>query len=147
MLSLFASMMLMAQGGAAADAPGREIDFNSVKVRRAPSCQCPAEPEEGVFIVEGLVVDAEVTLGADGLSVNDRQTTVFDVSKAPEADLKGRTRIWHTTKLPKCGVTFDYGLKYRVAVRKLEDGSLETDECLMRLVRPASDQTETSSGD
>ncbi len=101
-------------------------------IRKAPgkTCQCPERREPGVIILEGLVVDAEVTLGPDGRSINDRQATIIDVVKSSD-DVKGRTRIWHTTSEESCGVTFDYGKTYIIPVRKTEDGALETDRCLM----------------
>jgi hypothetical protein len=75
-----------------------------------------------------------VTLAPDRISINDRQATIMDVAKSSE-DVKGRTRIWHTTSEKSCGVTFDYGRTYEIAVRTTEDGEFETDQCLMRQAR------------
>ena len=100
--------------------------------RLRASCVCRDEDAaDDVVRLEGLVVDAEVTLGAGGRAANDRQATVFDVSGGA-AEISGRTRIWHSTRAENCGVTFDYGRKYRLAARRTEEGLLETDECLMR---------------
>ncbi len=76
------------------------------------------------------MVDAEVTLSADGLSPADRQATIFNVTSS-STDIEGRTRIWHATKPSQCGVTFDYGKKYSVVARETAEG-FETDACLMR---------------
>ncbi len=102
-------------------------------LRKAPAatCTCSDARAPGIIILEGLIVDAEVTLAPDRLSINDRQATIMDVAKSND-DVKGRTRIWHTTSEKSCGVTFDYGRTYEVAVRRAEDGEFETDQCLMR---------------
>ncbi len=97
----------------------------------ANTCTCADAREPGIIILEGLIVDAEVTLAPDRISINDRQATIMDVVKSTE-DIKGRTHIWHTTSEKSCGVTFDYGRTYKVAVRRAEDGEFETDQCLMR---------------
>ncbi len=97
----------------------------------ATTCTCSAAREPGIIILEGLIVDAEVTLAPDRISINDRQATIMEVVKSTE-DIKGRTRIWHTTSEKSCGVTFDYGRTYEIAVRTTEDGEFETDQCLMR---------------
>ncbi|NOX82269.1 MAG: hypothetical protein GXP06_04640 [Alphaproteobacteria bacterium] len=102
-------------------------------LRKVPAntCTCADAREPGIIILEGLIVDAEVTLAPDRISINDRQATIMEVVKSTE-DIKGRTRIWHTTSEKSCGVTFDYGRTYEVAVRTTEDGEFETDQCLMR---------------
>ncbi len=102
------------------------------EVRQAPACVCPASRETPEVVFSGFVVDAEVTLGADRRSVEDRMATVFDVKSSNNGDVDGRTRLWHTTAPSSCGVTFDYGKKYSVAARRSDDGDLETDKCLMR---------------
>jgi hypothetical protein len=147
MLAIVLSMLALGQGAGETapcpdDAP-QSVDFLSkppIQIRKAPSCQCPETPEDGVLIIEGLVVDAEVTLAPGGLSVNDRQATIFNILTASEDGLKGRTKIWHSSNLAQCGVTFNYGAKYKLIVRRLKDddedsakqGVLETDACLMR---------------
>ncbi len=102
-------------------------------LRKVPvnTCTCADAREPGIIILEGLIVDAEVTLAPDRISINDRQATIMDVAKSSDG-VKGRTRIWHTTSEKSCGVTFDYGRTYEVAVRTTEDGEFETDQCLMR---------------
>lgn len=102
-------------------------------LRKVPvnTCTCTGAREPGIIILEGLIVDAEVTLAPDRISINDRQATIMDVAKSSDG-VKGRTRIWHTTSEKSCGVTFDYGRTYEVAVRTTEDGEFETDQCLMR---------------
>ena len=100
------------------------------------TCRCPDEPTHGIILLHGIAVDAEVTLNADGLSPADRQATIINVNSS-NTDIKGRTKIWHSTNRNQCGVTFDYGKKYSIAVRKTEQG-FETDECLMRRIRTAN---------
>lgn len=105
-----------------------------------PRCVCIDDQTPKEFItLKGLVVDAEVTLSANRLSTNDRQTTIFDVTQASNNETSGRTRIWHSTLVGQCGVTFDYGRRYTLAVRKSETGQLETDECLMRQLNTTED--------
>ena len=110
------------------------------EVKEAPSvradCICAEEIAADVVILEGLVVDAEVTLGPDGRSPNERQATVFDIWRAQGAEISGRTRVWHSSNKKSCGIVFDYGRKYSLAVqRNAETGDLETDACLMRAAR------------
>jgi len=98
-------------------------------------CSCPAERVKGVIILEGVVVDAEMTLAADGLSPADRQATIFNIKRSSDHGMKGRTKIRHSTIRDQCGVSFDYGRKYKIAVQVIED-TIETDECLMRQAEP-----------
>lgn len=96
-------------------------------------CGCE-EAAPALAYLEGFVVDAELTLGADGRSINDRQATIFDVLQGQDIvamNVRGRTKIFHSANRKQCGVTFDYGKKYRVPVRKTEDGKFETDLCLV----------------
>lgn len=95
-----------------------------------PRCVCTDEPPTGLITLEGLVVDAEVTLAPGGLSTNDRQATIFDVAQSSKGDIKGRTRVWHSTVAAQCGVTFNYGQRYTITTRRLEEDGLETDACL-----------------
>ena len=104
-----------------------EWDGKDVSVR-AP-CTCTAETPYAVL--EGYVVDAEVTLGADRLSINERQATIIDIPPGASSVASGRTRIWHSNDLKACGVEFDYGKKYSIPVRQSDDGEFETDKCLM----------------
>ena len=107
----------------------------------SPQCVCAVEEADerdaDYITLEGLVVDAEVTLAPDRRSTNARQATIFDVARASEQGVRGRTRVWHTTVIEQCGVAFDYGRRYTVAARRTETGGLETDECLMRSLSPA----------
>ncbi|MHA7872092.1 MAG: hypothetical protein ACX939_07070, partial [Hyphococcus sp.] len=107
-----------------------------VEIRKPASCRCPETLEDGVLTLRGLVVDAELTVAADGRSANERQATIFNVSRSGDHDVQGRTRIWHSTIPANCGLTFDYGLQYTLFVRRNEDGTLETDQCLMRRAGP-----------
>lgn len=95
------------------------------EVREVSRCICNASRKIPEFNIEGFVIDAEVTLGADRRSVEDRMATIFDTED------NGRTKVHHYVSDENCGVTFDYGKKYTVAVRRDEDGELETDRCLM----------------
>lgn len=132
MLISFLAMLAMAQSAGDLGAPPPDV-------RKAPECRCPEAPEEAVLFLRGLVVDAEITVAPDGRSPNERQATIFTINPSADHDHKGRTRIWHTTKTESCGVTFDYGLQYLVAVRRTDDGDLETDECLMRQTRASEE--------
>jgi len=114
-----------AQGGA------DYLSKPEITIRKGSICQCPDEVEDGVLILIGLVVDAEITLAADGISVNDRQASIFNINPSSTNDYKGRTKIWHSSNKAQCGMTFNYGAKYTLTVRKTEDGALETDACLM----------------
>ena len=101
---------------------------------RAILCSC-AKTKAPEFMLQGLVVDAELTLGPDGRKAAPRQATVFDVLSASEngepAKINGRLKIFHETNTAKCGVRFDYGKEYMVYAHKNEDGAYETDYCLM----------------
>ena len=105
--------------------------YAAPEIRSAPSCVCPASTEYPDVTFSGYVVDAEVTLGADRLSVEDRMATIFDVDWSSDGEIEGRTRLYHNSSPAACGVSFDYGKKYSVAAR-WSDGELETDKCLMR---------------
>lgn len=105
----------------------------------APQCVCTDEAPTDFIKLEGLVIDAEVTLASNGRSTNDRQATIFDVAHASKDDVKGRTKVWHSTLVGQCGVTFDYGRRYTLAARKSETGELETNECLMRKLKATED--------
>lgn len=98
-----------------------------------PGCSCPVE-DEAVNFLRGLIVDAEVTLAPNRLSINERQATIVNVESADNG-VSGRTRVWHSNNTDACGVAFDYGKRYEIAVRELDDGSFETDACLMRRAR------------
>lgn len=106
------------------------------EVREAPSirakCACPDEPEEGIILLEGLVVDAELKVAPDGRSTLPRQATIFNISGENDRGVSGRTPVYHSANTDKCGVVFDYGKKYSVAVRENAEGELETDACLMK---------------
>ena len=122
--------------------PAPETETTPSSARKTPSvryseCRCPDRDDSALIILEGLVVDAEVTLSADGLSPADRQATIFNISRS-SASVSGRTKIWHSTKEKQCGVNFDYGKKYEVVARRLEQG-FETDACLMRHLRTESE--------
>ncbi len=98
-----------------------------------PSSKCACKEEDvASLIIEGLVIDAELTLAPDRRSTNDRRATIFNVIVNNEADIKGRTKVWHVSNPDQCGVSFDYGKKYKIALRKTEEGQLETDACLMK---------------
>lgn len=118
---------------------GDETLTTAPEARKAPSvrakCTCPDETEAGVLILEGLVVDAELKLAADGRSPRPRQATIFDVSGENGKGVSGRTPVYHMTDKAACGVVFDYGKKYTLAVREDDAGEFETDACLMRAVQ------------
>ncbi len=123
---------------AAAAAQSTERDLTAVPTIRKPpeppKCTCPDEYETGAILLKGLVVDAEMTASPDGSYANDWMATIFDISYASDGAASGRTRIWHSNAPGKCGLSFDYGRIYKLAVREGEDG-YETDKCLMRQAR------------
>ena len=132
--------MLIAALSAALFAQASPADLTEpprLRTPPTPLCACADEPQMDFITLEGLVVDAEVTLAPSGRAVNARQATIFDVARASEQGVRGRTRLWHTTIIEQCGVTFEYGRRYTVAARKTEAGDLETDECLMRALAPS----------
>lgn len=100
---------------------------------KAPACICEDSKPGPTHQLTGIVLDTELTLAADGLSVNDRRATVFDVAPVTIAgkQLFGRTRVWHGGSPQSCGVSFEYGKRYDIPVRKTEKGRLETDQCLI----------------
>jgi|GEM_PF-1747213 len=101
---------------------------------RAILCSC-ADATMPDYLLTGLVVDAELVLGADKRSAASRQATVFNILSAMKngepLEIDGRTRIFHETSPNECGVAFDYGKEYMVYARKAEGGEYETDYCLM----------------
>jgi hypothetical protein len=97
---------------------------------RQSACACPASVKPDVTI-SGYVIDAQMLLGANRRSVEERMATIFDVKQSSDPDISGRTKVWHNVKEDLCGVTFDYGKKYSVPARYGENGELETDACLM----------------
>lgn len=123
MMSFFALMFLTALQPTDPYAPPPVIGEIS-------QCNCAARASADVTI-SGYVIDAEVTLGADRLSVEDRMATIFDVSSSSDPKFSGRTRVWHNVDRDYCGVTFNYGKKYSVPARYDDNGELETDSCLM----------------
>ncbi|NNE41976.1 MAG: hypothetical protein HKN14_13775 [Marinicaulis sp.] len=135
-VSAIAAMVLQSAGDLSAPPP---------KVGPSPKpCDCSEVDFSSYFELRGLVIDAEVTLRANGMSMNERQATIFDTPKSELADgsiVDGRIRIWHITNEAKCGVTFDYGKKYLVAVTRNQAGEFETNACLMKRVAQAAAPT------
>ncbi len=134
MMIAFCGLFAMAQASAPAihdDSPipdlTEALSPPPMQIQPRSKCSCPAEPEQEVLI--------QVTLAADGLSPADRQATIFNITRSGNHDLKGRTKIWHSTIRNQCGVTFDYGRKYKLSVRMIE-GAIDTDACLMRQAAP-----------
>ena len=95
-------------------------------------CRCPQSAEEEAITFTGYASDAQLTLGADGRSVEARQATLFRVAKKPDASFPDPAKIWHVTDPAKCGVKFDYGKRYVVTAVKKPDGEYETNYCLMK---------------
>ena len=94
------------------------------------SCVCPAYSDSDLTI-SGFVVDAQMILGADRRSVEERMATIFDVTQSSDPKFTGRVKVWHNVSEAQCGVSFDYGKKYSVPARYNDAGDLETDKCLM----------------
>ncbi|MEO1250848.1 MAG: hypothetical protein AAFW81_00700 [Pseudomonadota bacterium] len=158
MLLILASLLAASAGQATApDAGGGAGDG---AVATTPDLTAPPDFERGQrilcgcakaqgpsFVVEGIVVDAELRLGPDGRSAADLQTTIFSLLSAPdEAGLDGeRVRVLHDSRADKCGVRFDYGKRYSVPVRRTDEGALETGYCLMAGATGGAGATETET--
>jgi hypothetical protein len=67
------------------------------ELKQLPACVCPSPQERPDVMFSGYVIDAEVTLGSDRRSVEDRMATIFDVKWSDDGELEGRTRLWHAT--------------------------------------------------
>lgn len=92
-------------------------------------CTCSAEAQSDVIEIDGIVRDAELRVGPDGRSVLPEQTTVFSVIAASDADVGEMVRVRHDTRPSKCGLSFDYGKRYRIRVVGT-DGGFRSDYCL-----------------
>ena len=119
------------------------------KLNRTKAILCSCEKTQPPqFMLQGLVVDAEMTLAPDGRNPADRQATIFNIFTATEngerADLGRRLKIFHLTNKARCGVRFDYGKEYMVYARKTEEGAYETDYCLMNAAFDPSSQEAAS---
>lgn len=123
MKSVVLLLAFMAQGAGDLTAPPKLKEFSE-------ECVCPADIEPDVTLT-GYVIDAQIILGADRRSVEDRMATIFDVKSSSSSKISGETKVWHNVSEQACGVTFDYGKKYTVAARYDEENELETDSCLM----------------
>jgi hypothetical protein len=123
---MFAALAAAAQTGAAANNTDNLTAPPDLSRERLILCGCASEPPAET-VLNGLVVDAELTLGPDRRSTNDRQATVFEKRGSGE-----RFKVFHNTSRSGCGVTFDYGKNYSVPARKTEDGVFETNFCLVR---------------
>jgi hypothetical protein len=113
-------------------------------------CVCRSKNEVAATF-EGVAVDAEMILAANGKDVAPRQATIFRVMKivyaSPESTVKERkaelfpttrsptgellrsAKVWHVVDPDSCGVRFAYGRRYTVKAR-LVGGAFETDSCL-----------------
>ena len=141
LLTAFAAMILVQieepaskEDTAATDAVDALAAPPKLNRAKAILCSC-AKTKPPEFMLQGLVVDAELTLAPDGRKAASRQATIFDVLAATEngepAEIDGRLKIFHQTNTAQCGVRFDYGKEYMVYAHKNEDGAYETDYCLM----------------
>ncbi len=97
-------------------------------------CSCAQPPKDEIVEFAGVAFDAELTLDETGQNVLPRQASVFRVVRSADESLKTPVKIWHSTEMAKCGVSFDYGKEYTIRVRK-EGERLETDYCLMKDVK------------
>ncbi|MEZ5896404.1 MAG: hypothetical protein R3C40_02485 [Parvularculaceae bacterium] len=127
-VSLLLIIPFLAQAGSL---PG--VDAPEIKQPPKPDpyakCVCEEGDAATVMSFVGIVSDAQVLLGDDGRSPADRQATIFKVVKTIKGEVSNPAKVWHMTAPEKCGVTFDYGKRYDVAVIAVEDG-LETSWCL-----------------
>jgi hypothetical protein len=92
-------------------------------------CVCK-RPEGDPIRFVGVASDAQLTLGADGLSTEDRQATIFTVVRVKSGDVKSPAKVYHSTNPAKCGISFNYGKRYEI-VGVLKNGLIETDWCQM----------------
>jgi len=122
MIGFALALTMMVQGSDAYTAPP--------VVKKLSDCTCPASVSPEVTL-SGYVIDAKVILGADRRSVEDRMATIFDVKSSSDSSVSGSTAVWHNISEDACGVSFDYGKKYKVYARRDDKGELETDSCLM----------------
>lgn len=104
--------------------PARQIDPYAL-------CSCANADRSNLVSFTGIASDAQMILGADGRSAEERQATIFKVVKGKGADVSDPAKVWHVTNPAKCGVRFDYGKRYTVIAAKKENGELETSYCLM----------------
>ena len=130
LLALLVTMQ-SAQNDALRDAP----TVIKTEAKRECTCTQPAADNTDEIIVHGLVTGARLFLAPDGLKPADRQATIFSVSKSLPRKVVNTSEqpIYHNTNTTKCGITFDYGRTYKIAVRKNEKGELETDFCRAQL--------------
>ncbi|MEO0400069.1 MAG: hypothetical protein AAF224_11695 [Pseudomonadota bacterium] len=122
-----AALVLLAQAALSEPPAVRTIDPYA-------GCVCAEDAKESDASFVGLVQDARVSLAPGGRSVLSRQQTIFQVISSDDDAIDaaangGALRVWHETEPEACGVTFDYGRRYRISVRSADDG-FETDYCL-----------------
>lgn len=99
--------------------------------------QCRCKPSEGdeLVTIRGFAIDGEIRVAENGRDPLPRQATVFRVLSATGVEAQTPFKVWHVTAPDQCGVTFDYGKLYMVALRKSGE-EYETDQCLMRSIAP-----------
>lgn len=125
MTLLLALVFLQAPVGALGEPP---VD------REAPEiCVCPRTPVADVPTIYGFAIDAVVLLDASGLKPLPRQATIFRIVSAEGVEAATPFKVWHLSGANRCGVDFDYGKGYTVALRQ-KGADYETDICLMRQV-------------
>ena len=123
-------VLMLAQSAPPPPALDREPGIVRDMPADARQCACD-EAGQGDGEIVGVVADAELVLSADGRTASERQATVFSVIDGGGLTDADRIRIFHSTDEKKCGVTFSYGSRYTVSVRRADE-ELETDYCLMR---------------
>lgn len=101
-------------------------------IRKEKECVCPAAAAPADLSLRGVVVDARIVAGEDLRSYESRMATIFEVEWSSDAAVKGRTAVWHQIDAKACGLSFNYGRKYSVPVRRNASGELQTDACLMK---------------
>ncbi|MEO1013937.1 MAG: hypothetical protein AAFX08_01995 [Pseudomonadota bacterium] len=117
--------MLLAQAGPAVPSGPPDI------IRPDPyaDCVCADGEPSGVIEIDGLVQDAELRLGPDGRSVLPEQATIFQIISSTDEAVSGQAKVHHPTRPSECGLTFDYGKRYKV--RALREGDrLVSNYCL-----------------
>ncbi len=94
------------------------------------ACVCSAAEPSGVIEIDGVVQDAELRIGPDGLSVLPEQATVFQVISSSDSAVTGTIKVYHSTRPSECGLAFDYGKRYRVRALRESGGRLTSNYCL-----------------
>ena len=127
-MHLFAALAFAVQAGAADPSLTAPPELRS-------QCRCKPVGDAEPVTIRGFAIDGEIRVAENGRDPLPRQATVFRVLTANGVEAQTPFKVWHMTAPAQCGVTFDYGKLYVVALRKSGE-EYETDQCLMRSIAP-----------